>query len=151
MQPLIKYIIAISCLVSVQLNTIAQGSGSGKLPAPKGKYPVGTREFHLKDLGRLDPIQGDRRDILLQVWYPCKITSQEKMSYAPDKRLVDYFIKNQYYGVDTLILKKFYDLKTNSYKNSAILDKGKMPVLLFVPGWGTSRVNYTSMYEALAS
>jgi len=124
----------------------------GKLPHPAGPFVVGTKVFYMKDPKRTDTLQHSKWDVIVQAWYPCSArTKGIKMDYAPDKRLVDYFLKNHYYDIDSTILKSFYTLKTNSYKNAAILNQGKFPVLFFSPGFGTTRIFYTSICEALAS
>lgn len=129
---------------------------ASELPAPTGSFPVGTDVFHLTDKTRKMPVaaeSGRHREIMLQVWYPA-----EK---GKKKAAADYLIspaafaamkKEQYLNLKPEVLESWQNIKTHSGLK-APLAKGseRFPLLLFSPGFGMARANYTSILEELAS
>lgn len=126
---------------------------SQTLPKPLGKYPVGTRVFHLVDKSRFDTLFKINRVITVQLWYPAvKKTGSQLMDYIPEKKLAGYIAQSKYYGVDSNILASFYTLKTHAFKNAPMVKEPRQfPVVFFSPGLGVLRSNYTSLFEDLAS
>jgi dienelactone hydrolase len=107
------------------------------LPAPTGKYAVGTTVFQwlnysLKDTFTIYP--NDYREVAVQLWYPAlKTDGAVKAAYAP-----------LYAGADSVT--------TNSWLLADFAaDIAKAPLVIFCPGRGVSKHEYTIMAEELAS
>lgn len=138
-------------IIIVFLSAKVQAQNS--LPQPTGVLSVGTMVFNFVDSTRYDTIQKSGRHIIVQLWYPCKKTSLNRLAdYIEDKRLVKYMVKTRYFDQDSLTLTVFYDLKTNSFMNAPMSNTGtRLPLVFFSEGLGVAKANYTTIYEELAS
>ena len=62
-----------------------------KLPAPTGRYPVGTRTLYLTDSNRMEMHEGARsgdREVVAQLWYPAATAKWKKAVYRRMERNV---------------------------------------------------------------
>ena len=124
------------------------------LPAPTGKFNVGTQICEWEDQSREEWFtekEGDYRRLVLQVWYPAQKSNKIKANYLdfPDKRveplsrrieLPEYFFKH------------IKNVKSNSIYDIPIYDKSKLyPLILFSHGLGGMRMQNTIQLEELAS
>lgn len=124
------FIIFISIEVYAQSETI-------DLLKPTGKFLVGTVVFEWTDETRelnLSSHKGEKRTIIVQMWYPAKIDSSDLLSpYSALSREYEY-------------------VKTNSYTRPSVADAlKKYPLVLYSPGRGMERYVYTILIEDLAS
>lgn len=121
------------CLSNVLLGQV----DSVKLIEPTGSNPVGTITYEWTDESRdiqLTSHEGDKRTIIVQLWYPAKIDSHS--IEAPYSSLsVDY-----------------QNTATNTYLRPSFSEKVENSnLIIFSPGRGTERFLYTTLAEELAS
>ncbi len=113
-----------------------------ELPAPTGRFAVGTAVLYLKDLSRMEDDPGGAgqpREVVVQLWYPAGSSSNPTAPYQ-DPRELRFLTSYR-----TLV-------KTHSRLNAPVLTEGKpFPVVLFNPGWHGRRTQNTFLTEDLAS
>ena len=139
----------------------AQAASTDKLlplPSPTGPHPVGTTVFHFVDSSRADTLAkqpGKFRELMVQVWYPANAPSSAAAApYIPDPALLRALmnVEGGYYGQSPETLAWWKHLRTSSFWNIPVLRKGHpFPLLIFSPGLGISRINYTAYAQELAS
>ena len=124
------------------------------LPIPTGLNPVGTTVLHLTDESRRDVVSknpGEFREIMVQVWYPSASKSGPRTPYLPDPSLLRTMMTRGYYGQDASTLAQWRDIRTHSVWNAPVQPGHRFPLILFSPGLGITRSNYTAFAEELAS
>ncbi len=121
------------------------------LPSPTGHYKVGTESKWLLDATRQNPVTHKKdREVAVQYWYPTDARTGTLARYIPESELLPALIKSGYYLQTESDLKKWGNIRTHALSKATIAP-GHFPILIFEPGLGTSRVNYTSYCEELAS
>ncbi|MYT33153.1 MULTISPECIES: hypothetical protein [unclassified Streptomyces] len=114
--------------------------GQLTLPAPTGRYRVGTVDLHLRDATRADPwVPGNQpRELMVSLWYPATHTSHYPAARLPSSQQV---------------LPGGVTLPTTAGHTGAPVDRraGKLPVLLYSPGLHGSRASGTALVQDLAS
>ncbi|GAA1591530.1 lipase [Kribbella sancticallisti] len=120
------------------------------LPGPTGRYELGTTELHLVDPARTDAAApGGKRELMVSVWYPAR-PEGEIARYMPAKTAaaVD---KNLSESIGAP-LGTFDFAKSQTHAHlDAPARPGKHPVVLFSPGYPSSRFLNTAQVEELAS
>lgn len=123
-----------------------------KLIKPQGEYKVGTRYFRWVDSSRseqLTPDLHDKRNVVVQAWYPTEESSKgshsdyldglgslpEKIGPLPKWVFDHYDLVNTYGLIDAPVSKV----------------QARWPVIIFLTGNGASRAFYTSLISGLAS
>ncbi|MED1739331.1 dienelactone hydrolase family protein [Bacillus swezeyi] len=144
--------LAISAFLSVYLPVF-------DLPKPDGAYSVGTKTFHLVDRDREETLTKDphdKRELMVQVWYPAQHTNDQKQSpLFPDDqntfhRYIGAFAAE--FNLPAFALDYWRYIKTNSYENAEISPtEDRYPVVVISHGFGTSRLLHASQAENLAS
>lgn len=126
---------ATSCAFSIILPVF-------KLPAPTGKYPIGTRIFTLTDSSRkedADPSGEHLRELVVQIWYPALPSHNPR---APYRRRSETSLASSYQSVDW----------THSRYDAPVANsEDGFPILLYNPGWNGRRTQDTPLNEELAS
>ena len=125
------------------------------LPAPSGNYLVGTSSFKLTDESREELFTqdiGDKREILVNVWYPAQYEKGAKKAPYWDK---DGVIGREYSlhsGMGSFWYTHLNKVETNSVENAHISDeKANYPAIIYSHSfYGLNREN-TMLFEALAS
>jgi EmrB/QacA subfamily drug resistance transporter len=118
------------------------------MPAPTGRFPVGTRSIELVDRSRREPgtTRGEPRSFVMQLWYPRAAGKGRREPYMPRK--VAAFIAADG-GLPASILTR---VKLAAISNAAPLRRaGGWPVVLFSTGYGVERQLYTGLVQDLAS
>jgi len=129
---------------------------SMQLPKPTGALGIGTTDYHLIDTHRHERHSNnpnDHRELMLQIWYPGRITGNEEKALYAHPVIVESVIKQLQEPPAHIPADKLdylYTLRTHSVKNAPIL-AGHYPVIIFSPGGGASLNMYTSLLEELAS
>jgi predicted dienelactone hydrolase len=90
---------------------------------------------------------------MIQVWYPAQAaTGMTTAPYLPTPVLLEAMKKEQYLDVPAEALEAWSSMRTHAYLDAplAALPR-RLPLLLFSPGFGVSRVNYTALMQDFAS
>lgn len=135
--------------VSVEAAHAASRTAAVQLPAPPGRYDVGTLTRVLTDRHRLDPFAPTPQDrsIVVQLWYPATEVDEAPPAPYMTPKLAAY--EESAAGLPTGTLGT---IRTHAHLDPPPLrTEGGWPVVLFSPGSGTSRSLYTSLVEDLAS
>lgn len=132
---------------------LREGNQTGQtiveLPVPTGQYAVGRTSFHWKDASRQEVMTddpGDRREIMVQVWYPAKVlASRLPAPYFPDLEL----LRNAFSESTRATLAS---VRSHAFADAQIATGRRLfPVVIFSPGAGTSTFSYSAILEELAS
>ena len=113
-----------------------------KLPAPTGKYAIGTRILNMTDSSRredADPAGRRFRELVIQIWYPALPSHNPR---APYRRRIETSLASSYQSVDWTHAR---------YDAPAADATGGFPILLYNPGWNGRRTQDTPLIEELAS
>jgi dienelactone hydrolase len=119
------------------------------LPAPHGKFTVGTAVVYATDTARRDSTLPEGRPITLQLWYPA-LKEKSLAPYLVESGLSAALVRTGYYGADSATIREWSRARTHSYEN-ADPKEGSFPLIAFSVGLGVIRANYTTIAEALAS
>jgi len=121
------------------------------LPKPSGSHRVGSVVFRWTDAGRaetLSPAPDDRRQVVVQAWYPTD---------ALEGRAVPYFeaqghLPASIAGLPSWMFSSFGRVKTHALQSPRVsTERRRWPVLLFSPGLSVPREQYTALVTDLAS
>lgn len=127
----------IAILLLMISNQIISQTVPVKLIQPTGKYDVGTMVYEWTDINREIDItahKGDKRTIIVQLWYPATIDSNSILSPY------------------SALSKDYRNTNTNSYLRAPFNEKiASSNLVLISPGRGTERYMYTTIAEDLAS
>ncbi|HVQ90934.1 MAG TPA: alpha/beta hydrolase [Mycobacteriales bacterium] len=126
------------------------GDGGVLLPAPSGRYPVGSDTLHLVDRSRPDPWvpAAGPRELMVSMFYPARPGPGPRARYATidEARLL---LAAQ--GLADLVpAATFSGIRTNS-RVGARPAPGRFPLVVLSPGLGAPRYTLTSLAEDLAS
>lgn len=126
-----------------------------KLPSPTGKYPIGTASFYLKDPNR-DEIYtddpADKRQIMVQVWYPAKSTASAQPAKWLDRLDIAGPAIAQRLNLPSFVLDHAKLTQTNSFVDAPMIDSAQaLPVVLYSHGWTGFRTVNLNQSEDLAS
>jgi len=157
---LLKY-----CLSSLIVILLVVSSGLSvylpvfNLPKLDGPEKVGTQTFHFTDQNRdevLTEDQSDKRELMVQVWYPTENSNNNKREslFPKDKEMFKKYIQtySNSLNLPDFVFNYWKYSKTNSYENVEILPStSPYPVVLLSHGMGTSRVLHASQAENLAT
>jgi dienelactone hydrolase len=111
-----------------------------RLPAPTGRFPVGTRMLSLTDLNRAEMHEGARpgnREVVAQLWYPAATGKWRRARYRRKKETT---LRSSYQAV----------LRTHSLQD-APMATGRFPVIVHNPAWWGFRNRSTYTIQELAS
>jgi len=157
---LLKYslssIIVILLVVSTSLSVYLPVFHLPKLDGPE---KVGTQTFHFTDQNRdevLTENQSDKRELMVQVWYPTENKNNNKSEalFPKDKEMFKKYIQtySNSLNLPDFVFDYWKYSRTNSYENVEILPyTSPYPLVLLSHGMGTSRVLHASQAENLAS
>ncbi|WP_051864377.1 hypothetical protein [Streptosporangium roseum] len=126
------------------------------LPAPTGRYPVGTVPLHLVDRSRPDPWVAARpyRELMVSVWYPARRSPNLPTAPHMSPRAAEDFGKTLaavLFGVKPGEV-DWAATETHAGESAPVSrSAGRLPVVLFSPGFGAPRSVGTTVIEDLAS
>jgi predicted dienelactone hydrolase len=121
-----------------------------QLPQPSGPHLVGAVVFHWTDEQRSETFAtspGERRQVVAQAWYPTETAGPPVHYFEAQGRLPAYV--DPYPGWFYADFDKVDTHAAASPPVSAV--RPTWPVLLFLPGWGSPREDYSSLCADLAS
>ncbi|HEX2314367.1 MAG TPA: lipase [Thermomonospora sp.] len=129
-----------------------RGRAAFELPAPGGRWPVGTAELHLVDEKRPDPwVAGRTRELMVGVWYPAAHKGGDPAPYLRPAaaRLLDQSTTLGLFPPGTV---DWAGARTHAAESAPVdTRKGARPVVLYSPGFGVTRALGTTLAEELAS
>lgn len=110
------------------------------LPAPGGRFPIGSMTFHLTDKSRRERMHPEcPRELMMQIWYPAQPGSKgPPLPYIPPP------------GPPSFKTAHLARVRTHAIKDAAVA-AGPFPVLLYSPSWRGVRSEDTFLVEMLAS
>src|SRR5438270_2033275 len=120
------------------------------LPRPAGQHLVGSEVFRWTDPGRAETFTddpGDRREVVAQAWYPTETPGPPVPYFEAQGRLPGYVdpYPAWFYG-------DFDQVDTHASASPPVsAERPTWPVLLFLPGWGSPREDYSGLCADLAS
>jgi dienelactone hydrolase len=126
------------------------------LPAPTGRYQVGSIALHLVDHSRADPWQPDvpYRELMVSLYYP----TRHAADHAPTPYMLpaaaahfDAVDINQYLGLDLPTGQTNWAATATHVAQRAPVAGRGLPVLLYSPGLGEPRTWDTTLVTDLAS
>jgi dienelactone hydrolase len=121
------------------------------LPRPAGQHLVGSQVFRWTDSHRaegmtVDP--QDRREVVAQAWYPTEVGQGQRVPYFEAQDRLPAFIDIY----PSWFFSDFRLVDTHATMSPAVsTERASWPVLLFSPGWGSSREDYSGLCADLAS
>ncbi|MFC6009735.1 alpha/beta hydrolase family protein [Nocardia lasii] len=117
-----------------------------ELPAPSGPYAVGSEIFRWVDEARAEPTgAGDRRNVVVQAWYPTELVSGRQWLYLDP-------LPPTVYGIPRVFLSTYELIDTNATAAVPVSPaRERWPVVLFSPGYGAPRAVYSGLVADLAS
>ncbi len=125
-----------------------------KLPAPTGRFQVGTQAFHFVDTDRSETVgnaEGFHRELMVQVWYPAQVNSTR--SYAPwiaSPALLSHMAAQ--YGLPGFTFQYLKYVPSHSSPGADVdSSNASYPLIIANPGNASSRFLHTSQAEELAS
>jgi dienelactone hydrolase len=136
-------IVAVACLV---IATSVSCTGA-KIPAPAGKYLIGTTSYAFTDPSRVEQHAADptaRRQVVVRIWYPA--ASVEGRAATPYFTPALVSALGKYMGIPRFILStspshSFLDAPINT-------EEGSWPIIVFAHGFGSfDRQNQSQMEE----
>lgn len=122
---------------------------------PAGPYKIGTITYDWKDIHReetLTPEPGDKRELMVQIWYPAD--SDAKGNMAPYISDSDVFAEgySKILNLPKFLFTNFGYVKTHAIKNAEISNQeSTYPVLLFSHGFSGHKNQNTFQIEQLVS
>ena len=129
-------------------------------PEPSGRFPVGTAVLEWTDPDRPEaatPEAGDRRTVVVQLWYPARKSpaGAQRARYLgrtlDEARTVSDALAD-HAGVPGFLLDGLPRARTHSVPGAPVAGGGgRFPVVLFSPGLGGVRTQNTAWAEELAS
>lgn len=122
---------------------------------PSGPYEIGTATYHWIDDKREEKLTedpSDKRQLMVQIWYPAEPSGDEKIStYIPDLSGLQTAVQ-QKYGVPGFFLDYLRNVNTHASIKAKISDaETNYPLLLFAHGFPGTRYTNTSQVEELVS
>jgi predicted dienelactone hydrolase len=125
------------------------------LPAPTGRWPIGTVDLHLIDRTRHDPLVPSKpfRELMVSVWYPAdrggKFPIAPWLSPAAAADLDEHSAPGMTIKTGAV---NWQGIRTHARTGApAARSAGKLPVVLFSSGDGGDRALGTTLVEELAS
>ena len=123
-----------------------------RFPEPEGPYAIGTTTYHWTDAARPDPFTADpadRREVMVQVWYPARPTDGPRARYVQDGAALAPIAR--VLGLPPFVMSHLQLVRTHAIEDAPPAALGPRPVLVFSHGRGGYRQHNTYMTEALVS
>ena len=144
----------IACCAAQPL--LAQQADSGAilpLPLPQGEYAVGTTTLPSQRFTPARPRPAMVRVLQAQAWYPIAKAGARRAPYIAPPTLIDSMIARSYLDLPRPVLDSLRTVRTVATLDApaAKAPAAGWPLLLFSPGFGIARQQYTALMQQLAS
>ena len=143
------------------LNALLTITTALTLPEPNGSYNVAVQVYSLTDLDRMDPYAPPatphERKVLISMFWPFKARrscATHPASYMPPVTAQMYGLAAEALGLSN---ETFADFKINFCEIGTVNNcdrdsrRPRLPLAIFSPGAGNSRLLYSAMAKSLAS
>ncbi|MFJ2091994.1 alpha/beta hydrolase family protein [Streptomyces sp. NPDC087901] len=122
-----------------------------ELPRPTGPYAVGAEVLHLTDHERTDPWvpEAGDRELMVSVHYPARTAGGS--TAAPYMSAEEARLMLAARGLDGIVPASVVSSTSTHARTDALAARGRFPLVLLSPGFGTPRATLTSLAEDLAS
>jgi predicted dienelactone hydrolase len=120
-----------------------------QLPTPSGSHQVASEIFRWTDSSRdetLTPDRADHRQVIAQAWYPTDSSGGRPVPYFE----AQHRLPSSVGGLPSFMYGSFGEINTHATVRSPA-SSGHWPVLIFSPGLGIPREQYTALSVELAS
>ncbi|WP_433624723.1 hypothetical protein [Nocardia sp. CA-120079] len=121
------------------------------LPEPTGRYRIGSAIFRWIDEQRPETSTdstADRRNVIVQAWYPTDDTSGRQWVYLDGQERLPSRVTQ----IPGFIMHNYGRIDTHADADVPIsAERARWPVVLFSPGYGAPRAFYTGLVSDLAS
>lgn len=141
-------------LMAPVLTRTAESSGKVLDPLEMGPYPTGVTTTVLVDPSRTDPVTGEARTLVTEIWYP----ASDEAKNQPKNKFSNFIPGGISPQFETLIKmayrKSSAELDTDFWNHSvrdARVREGKFPLIVFSHGNGGTRNQNTFWCDYLAS
>ncbi|MFJ8754796.1 alpha/beta hydrolase family protein [Streptomyces sp. NPDC102441] len=126
-------------------------SATLELPRPTGPYTVGAEVLHLTDHDRTDPWvpEAGDRELMVSLHYPARAGSGS--APAPYMSTEEARLMLAGRGLDDIVPTDVVSSASTHARTDARAARGRFPLVLLSPGFGTPRATLTSLAEDLAS
>ncbi|HEV8556632.1 MAG TPA: lipase [Actinophytocola sp.] len=125
-----------------------------QMPALSGYYPVGTTDFHLVDTSRPDPWRPDQsRELMVTVSYPATVHSGQTAPWAtPAAAAAGGAILSSpaFFDLPPEPPVAWGDIRRHAFAGAPVRP-GRWPVVLFSPGFQSTREMHANVVDDLAS
>jgi dienelactone hydrolase len=122
-----------------------------QLPTPSGPHRVASQIFRWTDSSRAETLTADpadRRQVIAQAWYPTETARGRPVPYFE----AQHELPGSVGGLPSFMYAAFGEVDTHATFEAPISPAQRTwPVLLFSPGLGVPREQYTSLTTELAS
>jgi dienelactone hydrolase len=127
-----------------------------KLPKSTGPYSVGSVTYDWVDSSRREKLSKnskDKRELVVQVWYPSKKNKKSKrLSYLPGRMRHIRRSFSKFSHLPKFICKNLFDIKSQTISKADILqDESAFPVIIFSHGLEAYRDSYEIFINELVS
>lgn len=144
---IISFIYALACIMlPIALPVFS-------MPDPSGSFGIGTISMDFLDTSRKENYTkspGDFRKLMAQLWYPID-KGRGKITYEPYPKEIMNTLETVF-GLPTWIFNYLSKIPTHTVKNAAISNKqSQYPVILFSPGYRSTRFQNMALIEELVS
>ena len=123
------------------------------IQAPSGSYKVGTQLFYWTDSDRdewFSEIDGDKRELVVQVWYPSNNTSDETDPWLDNISIREEAIMDNF-KVPKFIAKSIDRVDTDTFVESSPVTNKIFPIIIFSHGFEGFRSQNTTQIQELVS
>lgn len=129
----------------------ASAAATLELPRPTGPYAVGAEVLHLTDHARTDPWvpEAGDRELMVSVHYPARAAGGN--AAAPYMSTEEARLMLAARALDGIVPASVVSSTTTHARTGAPAARGRFPLVLLSPGFGTPRATLTSLAEDLAS
>src|SRR5579864_6499922 len=123
------------------------------LPPPTGPFAVGRTSFDWTDEGRVDPLNPSgitKRELEVWAWYPADAPGGAPAApYVPQPWAS---VLDQGHGVGTVLFQSNESVRAHAAPDAPVsAAQTRYPILVLLPGFGSTPAAYTTLAEDLAS
>jgi dienelactone hydrolase len=152
-----RWVVLAVALAAVLLPLVTFGAATAThlaLPAPSGAHAIGRLRLAWVDQRRAEsvtPDEGDRREVIAEVWYPAQADGGSATLYVPElDRIADALVGSGELGAVQAWGLRF--VRAHGRMDAAVAaTPERFPVVVLSPGGATNAEFYASFAEDLAS